>query len=185
MRSVGLKVFSCQYEAITVLFNLLYGDLIRRRLCRVIFSQELLFSVRQNRQKWDQISWSASNLLPYMHAGLLAFVFWAWLFCSQTCQPVQDPSAGALSSLLRVVRAPLGSPGVRSFLCTYLSCRCPVSRRAQPAPFECFESAPWFNVGFSVAILLYMRGRSYKCLRRRYCTQKYPLLLKSSGLLSM
>lgn len=65
--------------------------------------------------------------MPCVCAGLLAFVVWARLFWSQTCQPVQDPSAGALSSLLRVVGAPLGSPGARSFLCTHLSCRCPVS----------------------------------------------------------
>lgn len=30
MQSVSLKVFSCQYEAIAVLFNLLYGGLIRK-----------------------------------------------------------------------------------------------------------------------------------------------------------
>lgn len=59
--------------------------------------------------------------------GCWLLFFGLGCFVLSTCQPVQDPSAGALSSLLRVVGAPLGSPGVRSFLCTYLSCRCPVS----------------------------------------------------------
>lgn len=79
--------------------------------------------------------------MPCVPAGSLAFVVWAWLFWCQTCHPVQDPSAGVLSSLLRVEGAPLGSPGAGVFLYNHLACGCPVSLGAQPAPSECFESA--------------------------------------------
>lgn len=115
MQSVILKVFSCQYEAITVLSNLLCGDFIRRGLCRVIFSQELLFS---ERQKWDQISalpqiWCLVCTLAWwlLLFGLGCFgvrlVLGHWVSCAPTC-PVgvqvhfEHSSGGALGFNLGV-----------------------------------------------------------------------------------
>lgn len=107
MQSVSLKVFSCLYEAITVLFNLLYDDLIRRGLCRVIFSQELLFAVRQNRQtkmrsnflvclKSDALC--ACWVVGFSFLGLVALVSDLSAFAGPQCWGTEFPSQGGGST---------------------------------------------------------------------------------------
>lgn len=177
MRSVIVKIFSCQYEAITALFNLLCGDLIRRGLCWAIFSEELLFSVRQNGQTQMR-----SNFLACLKSDALCACWVVGFCCLGLVVLVSDlpasvlghwvPFAGCWEHLWDLLEP--GGPCAPACLVGIQG-----SLGARPAPFECFGSALGFNLGVSGAIFLYVRGRRYKCPRTRDCT------LKSSDLLSM
>lgn len=100
--------------------------------------------------------------------GCCLLFCWVWLFwISDLLACTGAWGWGAEASLLGAAgaRGLSSSPAVRSFLCNYLSCRCLVSLRAQPAPFEYFGNALWFSAVFSNFPLY--RGRSYKCLRTK------------------